>query len=297
MVKIIECVPNFSEGRDIYVIEQLAETARSVPGIMLADYSADADHHRSVFTVIGPPENVGEAAFRLVEKAAAWIDLTRHRGAHPRMGAADVVPFVPLKNADTAECAALARRVAARIAAELGIPAFLYAEAAARENRKNLADIRRSEFEGMAHKLQQPEWTPDYGPRSPHPFAGVTAVGARGPLIAFNVNLATVDVRAAQKIARAVRASGGGFPGCKAIGLRLESKNIAQVSMNIVDYKTAPLRAVYERIESEAARAGLEILNSEIIGCASAEALTEADAARMRLAGFDFGTRVLERYF
>ena len=207
MPKLIECVPNFSEGRDREILGALEKEAQSLPGVTLLDYSGDADHNRSVFTLLGDPAGIAEGAFRLCKLAALRIDLTKHRGEHPRMGAADVIPFIPIRETTMAECADLARQTAERIARELGIPAFLYGEAALKPERRNLEDIRRGQFEGMPEKLLRPEWTPDFGEPRIHPTAGVTAVGARMPLIAFNVNLGTSDIRIARAIARNIRGS------------------------------------------------------------------------------------------
>ena len=296
MPKIIECIPNFSEGRDQSVIDALAAAAKSVPGVSLLDYSADASHHRSVFTLVGDELGIGEAAFRLAMLAAEKIDLTKHEGEHPRMGAVDVMPFVPVKGATMAECVAVAKRVGARISQEIGIPVFLYEEAATAENRRNLATIRKGQFEGMAEKMRKPEWSPDYGEPQPHPTAGVVAVGARMPLVAFNVNLSTSDLSIADRIAKIVRGSSGGFKYCKGIGVMLADRNIAQVSMNMVNYEGTPLYRVVELIRAEAKRYGVTVIGTEIIGLAPAKALIDCAEYYLQIEHFDYGKQVLENH-
>jgi glutamate formiminotransferase len=294
---LIETIPNFSEGRDKHTLDALARTASSVPGVTLADYSADPDHNRSVFTLIGSMEGIEEAAFALARTACGYIDLTRHRGEHPRIGAVDVIPFVPLKNALMEDCAALSKRVAARIGMELDIPVYLYGESASADARRNLASIRKGGFEGMAEKMRQPGWMPDNGPSQPHPTAGVTAVGARGPLIAYNINLNTSDITVAKKIAKAIRASDGGLPCCKAIGIMLKSRNITQVSMNMVNYTETPLYRAFEAVKKEAARYGVAIAGSELVGLTPARALADCGAYYMQMENYDYGQQVLENYF
>ena len=232
MSKLVECIPNFSvsKERDPAVFQGLVDTANSVPGCTVLDVQTDGDHNRCVFTMVGSPAAVEEVSFQLAKKAAETIDMTRHTGQHPRMGATDVIPFVPTMDMTVEECVALSRRVAERIWKELGIPSFLYEDSAATPERRNLAACRKGQFEGMPEKLLQPEWAPDYGERKIHPTAGITAIGARMPLIAYNINLDTSDLEIANKIARAIRAANGGFKYCKAIGVMLEERNIAQVS-------------------------------------------------------------------
>jgi len=296
MTKLIECIPNFSEGRDPAIIAALVEAASGVPGAALLDHSSDPSHNRTVVTIMGGPEGVAEAAFRLAKTARDTIDLTRHSGQHPRMGAADVIPFVPLRGCGLADCAAISKMVGARIAAELGIPVFLYEASATAPNRRNLADIRRGGFEGMADKLLRAEWAPDYGPRRPHPTAGVTAVGARPPLVAFNVNLSTPDVAVAKAIARAVRGSSGGYRYCKAIGVKLEGRNTAQVSMNMVNCDETPIYRVFEAIRAEARRWGAHITGSELVGLAPARALVDCAEYYLKIEDFDYDRQVLENY-
>lgn len=294
MAKIVECIPNFSEGRDQAMIDGLAAAARAVPGCRLLHVQSDRSHNRCVLTLMGSPEAMEEAAFQLCRQAMETIDLTKHQGAHPRMGATDVIPFVPLMDVSMAECVALSRRVAERIARELQIPSFLYEASAASPGRANLADVRRGEFEGMPEKLLQPDWAPDYGERRVHPTAGVTAVGARMPLIAFNVNLDTPDVEIAKAIARVVRGSSGGFKYCKALGVRIEERDIAQVTMNMVNYQGTPLYRVVETIRMEAARWGVRVLGTELVGLTPAQALIDAAAYYLQIENFDSRGQVLE---
>ncbi len=296
MAKIVECVPNFSEGRDQAVIEALAKEARGVAGVTLLDYSSDASHNRSVFTLVGDPEGIAEAAFRLCKLASETIDLTKHHGEHPRMGATDVIPFIPVKDVTAADCVEISRKVARRIAEELKIPTFLYEDSASSESRRNLADVRKGQFEGMAEKLRKPEWAPDFGERKIHPTAGVTAVGARMPLIAYNINLGTSDLGIAKAIAKAVRSASGGFKYCKALGVMLEGRNIAQVSMNLVNYEGTPIYRVFEAVRAEAARWGVPIIGSELIGLAPAKALIDCAEYYLKIENFDFGKQVLENH-
>ena len=295
MTQIIECIPNFSEGRDKKIIDGLADTVTAVPGVTLLDYSADESHNRSVFTFIGSPAGVKEAAVSLAKYAARHIDLTKHRGEHPRMGAVDVIPFVPIKNATMEDCVAISKEAGAAIAREAGIPVFLYENSASSEARRNLADIRRGEFEGMAKKIRRPEWTPDFG-TAMHPTAGVVAIGARMPLIAFNVNLSTSDVNIAKNIAKIVRGSGGGLKYCKAIGIMLHDRGIAQVSMNMVNYEGTPLYRALELIRAEARRYGVSITGTELIGLAPAKALIDCAEYYLQIEDFDYNRHVLDNY-
>ena len=296
MSQLIECIPNFSEGRNDDIIKALVSVATSIPAVILVDYSSDSSHNRSVFTLVGSPEGIEEVAFALSKKANELIDLTKHSGEHPRMGAVDVIPFVPVKDSNMEQCVEISKRVAERIGKELEIPVFLYEESASAAGRKNLAVVRRGGFEGMGEKLQKPEWTPDFGPSKPHPTAGVVAVGARAPLIAFNVNLSTSDLEIANKIAKIVRASGGGFKCCKGIGVMLEDRNIAQVSMNMVDYEVTPLYRVFELIKIEAARYGVTVTGSELIGLAPAKALIDCTEYYLKIEDFDYKKQVLENH-
>lgn len=296
MAKLMECIPNFSEGRDAAVIDGLRQTAAGVPGVTLLDYSSDANHNRSVLTLLGDPERIAEAAFRLCKRASETIDLTRHTGEHPRMGATDVIPFVPVQGCTMEECVSVSKCVARRIYEELSIPSFLYEESASCEARRNLADVRRGEFEGMPEKLLREGWAPDFGERRIHPTAGVVAIGARMPLIAFNVNLSTGDLAIAKRIARAVRGSSGGLKHCKAIGIMLGDRGVAQVSMNMVNYEGTPLYRAFEMIRFEAARYGVSIIGSELIGLSPAKALIDCAEYYLKLENFQYAGQVLENH-
>lgn len=296
MAKIVECIPNFSEGRCRETLDLLEKTAGSIPGVSLLDYSADADHNRSVFTLAGSVEGIGEAAFALCRAASQRIDLTRHQGEHPRMGATDVIPFVPVREVTLEECVALSRQVAQRIGQELGIPSILYEASATAPHRQNLAAVRKGQFEGMAEKLQDPLWKPDFGPAQVHPTAGVTAIGARQPLVAFNVNLSTGDVGIASAIAKTVRGSSGGYQYCKAIGVYLKDRNVAQVSMNMVNCEGTPIYRVVEAIKAEARRWGVHVIGTELIGLAPAKALIDCAEYYLQMESFDFDRQVLENH-
>lgn len=296
MAKLVECIPNFSEGQDEKVIQGLVDTAKSVNGVTLLDYSSDASHNRSVFTLVGDIDGIQEAAFQLVKYASEHIDMTKHHGEHPRMGATDVVPFVPVKDVTTEECIEISNKVAKRIAEELHIPIFMYEDSATRPERKNLAKVRKGQFEGMPEKLKEEDWGPDYGEREIHPTAGVTAVGVRMPLVAFNVNLDTDNIDIANKIAKIIRGSSGGWKYCKGIGVMLEDRNIAQVSMNMVNYEGTPLYRVFETIRFEAERYGVKIIGSEVIGLTPAKALIDCAEYYLKIEDFDYGKQVLENH-
>ncbi|MGE0444301.1 MAG: glutamate formimidoyltransferase [Vicinamibacterales bacterium] len=283
---MVEAVPNVSEGRRPDVIEALADVIRATPGVHLLDTHSDPAHHRSVFTCAGEPAPLRRAMLALVEAALARIDLRQHSGEHPRIGALDVLPFVPLDGATMADCVALAQDVAAEVAARFQIPVFLYEEAARQGFRRRLEDVRRGQFEGLATKMSQPEWQPDFGPARPHPTFGALAVGARMPLIAFNVNLASDRLDIARRIARTIRESGGGLPAVKALGVMLGNRGIAQVTMNLTDYRVTSVRAAFDAVKREAAGHGIDILESELVGLVPAAALSEADANHVRLRGF-----------
>jgi glutamate formiminotransferase len=294
MGPIVECVPNFSDGRRAWVLEDIADAARSVRGVSFLGYEADQDHNRCVMTFIGAPEPVKEAAFRSSARAAQLIDMNNHRGEHPRMGAADVIPFVPVREVSMADCIAMARDVGRRIGEELRIPVFLYQEAANDQRRQDLAWVRKGEFEGLRESIgKDPDRNPDFGPARIHPTAGATAVGARFFLVAFNVNLRTPDVKVAKSIAKKVRESSGGLPKVKALGMELHAKGMTQVSMNLTDYRvTSPVR-VLEEIRALAAAAGVEVAGSEIIGFVPAEALILSAAEALKAEGFQ-ADQVLE---
>lgn len=294
MAKIIQCVPNFSEGRDKEVVEKIVDEIRVIEGVKLLDYSMDKDHNRSVVTFIGEPEKVIEAAFNATKVAAELIDMTTHEGGHPRMGATDVIPLVPIADVTMEECVEYSKKLGKRIGEELNIPVFLYEKSATSPNRENLADVRRGQYEGMAEKLKEEEWKPDFGPNKLNIKAGVTAVGARMPLVAFNVNLGTDDVEIAKNIAKVVRAKTGGFTYCKAIGLEIAERGIVQVSMNMVDYTKTSLFRVFDAIEREARRYGVNVIGSEIIGLVPMQALVDVADYYLRLEGFD-SSQILEK--
>jgi glutamate formiminotransferase len=290
---IIESVPNFSEGRRPEVVEALAALARA-RGVTVLDLTSDPDHHRSVLTFAGPPGAVEEAAFAVAKKAVEVIDLNAHKGAHPRMGAIDVLPFVPIQGATMADAVLLARTVGARIGSELALPVFLYEAAATRPERKNLADIRAPEFEGLRDLIgKDPARIPDFGPNRIHPTAGCVAVGARPPLIAFNVDLDTRDVKIAKKIAKKIRERDGGLPAVKALGIDLAARNCAQVSMNLCDYTKTGLLAAFQAVEREAVALGTRARAGELIGLVPRAAFPEDGARVLKLIEFD-PSRILE---
>jgi len=292
---LIECVPNVSEGRSIEVVDDLAAIVSAAPGVRLLDRTSDPSHNRSVLTFAGDPAAVGAAAYALADGAVRRIDLRRHRGEHPRIGALDVVPFVPLEGTPMAECVRVARDTAARIGAELSVPVYLYEDAALRADRRNLEIIRRGGLEGLASRMDRPEWAPDYGPGRLHPSAGAVVVGARQILIAYNINLATGRLDVAKSIARSVRTSGGGLPFVKALGLTIGHRDggIVQVSMNLTNHLRTSLADVFARVKDEAARYGVEILDSEIVGLAPADAFRGTTPDALHLKGFT-SDRILE---
>jgi glutamate formiminotransferase len=281
----LECVPNVSEGRRPEVVARLAAAASSAPGVRLLDVSSDPDHNRSVLTLAGEPEGLHQGLLALYEAAVAEIDLTRHQGVHPRVGAVDVVPFIPLGDTLMAAAVAAAGRLAPEVARRFGLPVYLYEQAARRPERTALSEIRRGGFEGLAGKLTDPAWAPDFGPSRVHPTAGATVIGARFFLIAFNAVLATADVAAARAIARRVRESGGGLPAVQAMGVPLASRGFAQVSMNLVDYRRTPILAALRRVEEEAAALGTRVVETEIVGLVPAEAVREVAWEELKLPG------------
>ncbi|MCD6554169.1 MAG: glutamate formimidoyltransferase [Anaerolineae bacterium] len=291
MQRIVECVPNFSEGRRQAVIDQIVASISEVAGVRVLDVESDADHNRTVVAFVGEPEAVEEAAFRGIRRAAELIDMEQHRGAHPRMGATDVVPFVPIRGVTMEDCVEIARRLGARVGSELGIPVYLYEAAATRPERVNLADVRRGEYEGIRQEIAtNPQRAPDFGPRRIG-RAGATAIGARPPLIAFNVYLTSDDVRIARAIAKAVRHSSGGLRYVKALGLLVGGR--AQVSMNLTNYRKTPIARVVEMVRAEAARYGVSIAESEIVGLVPQEALLDAAVHYLQLHRFS-ADQVLE---
>ncbi len=290
---IIECIPNLSEGRRPDVVEAIAAAVRAVPGVRLLDHSSDPSHNRSVFTMAGDAGPIKAAVLAIYERAIAAIDLRTHTGEHPRFGAVDVVPFVPIEGVTMDACVALAKDVAREVASRFGIPIYLYEEASANPERRNLEDIRRGEFEGLAAKMASKGWAPDFGPAAPHVSAGASAIGARMPLIAYNINLNTDRLDVAKKIAAAIRHSSGGFRYVKAAGFALTDRGIVQVSMNLTNYEKTPIFRVFETVKREAERYGVTILESEIVGLIPSAALNATAEYYLQLAGFN-ANQVLE---
>jgi glutamate formiminotransferase/formiminotetrahydrofolate cyclodeaminase len=286
MATIVECVPNFSESRRKEVVEQIRHAIGTVPGVKLLDLEMDADHNRSVITFAGKPEAVEEAVFRGIQRASQLIDMEAHQGAHPRLGATDVVPFVPISEVTMEECVQMARRLGERVGRELGIPVYLYEKAATRPERVNLADVRRGEYEALKEEIAaKPEREPDFGPRRVGK-AGATVIGAREPLIAYNVYLNTADLKVAKDIAGAVRQSSGGLPFVKALGLFIEGRGLVQVSMNLTDYRQTPIHRVVEQIRQEAQRHEVEVVSSEIVGLVPRQALLDAAEYYLQIENF-----------
>jgi glutamate formiminotransferase len=290
---LIESVPNVSEGRRADVVAALVDVVQHVRGVRLLDHSSDASHNRSVFTMVGDAQGLETAILALVERAVASIDLRAHRGEHPRLGAVDVVPFIPIEGATMADCVALARRVGAAIAERYAVPVYLYEDASDNPSRRNLEDIRRGEFEGLAAKMASDGWAPDFGGPQPHLTAGATVVGARMPLIAYNINLATDRLDVAKRIAAAIRFSSGGFRYVKAMGIALQDRGIVQVSMNLTNYEKTPIFRVFEVVKREAARYGVNVLESEIVGLVPSAALVATAEHYLQLSAFG-ASQVLE---
>ena len=294
MARLIECIPNVSEGRRDEVVAAIAAAAvKAAPGVVLLDRTSDPDHNRSVLTFLGDGEPLVAAMTALVEASLAAIDLRTHRGAHPRLGAVDVIPFVPVRGATSAECVELARALGRRLAERFGLPVYLYEDAAAVPERQNLATIRKGEFEGLAKKMEDPAWKPDFGPAAPHPSGGAVVVGARAPLIAYNINLATADLAVADRIAKAIRHLSGGYRFVKAMGVKLEARGQVQVSINMTNFEKTPLHRVFETVRSEAERHGVAVIGSEIVGLVPQAALLAAAGHYLRLEA-DPGPQVLE---
>lgn len=285
MPALVECVPNFSEGRRRDVIDAIAAEVRRTPGARLLDVQADLSHNRCVVTFVGTPDAAKTAAFAASARAIELIDMSVHRGEHPRLGAVDVIPFIPISGVTMDEVVATAKALGREIWERLRVPVFFYADAAARPERRRLPDIRKGEYEGLAAKLVDPAWAPDVGEAKPHPTAGATVVGARRPLIAYNVNLTTDDVEVAKKIARAVRESSGGLVAVQAMGVKSESGQ-AQVSMNLVNFTQTSVQRAFDAVRDEAARHGTEILESEVVGLIPLDAITEVARQYLKLRGF-----------
>ena len=296
MAVIIESIPNISEGRRQDVIEACVDQIRTTPGCTLLDYSSDPNHNRTVITYMGDMKGCEEASVKLAKKAAELIDLTKHEGEHPRMGAVDVMPFVPIKDVTMDECVELSKKVGERIAKEADIPVFLYEKSASAPHRQNLAAIRKGQFEGMAEKVKDEQWIPDFGGQRINPTAGVVAVGARPALVAYNINLSTSDLSIASNIAKIIRRSSGGLEAVKALGVMLEDRNIAQVSINMCDHNATPLYKVTELVKAEAARYGVHVVGTEVIGLCPMKALIDSAEYYLQIEQFDFDKQVIENY-
>lgn len=293
MKRIIECVPNFSEGIRENIIEAIVKPMRSLSNVKVLDVKSDKDHNRTVLTLAGNEEGLKQALHILFENALKHIDLKKHKGEHPRMGAVDVVPFIPVRGVTMEECLEFSKTIGEYIATQFHVPVYLYEKSAAHPDRQNLAKIRKGEFEGFPEKINLPEWKPDYGPAEIHPSAGAVAVGAREFLVAYNINLNTDDLQIASKIARAIRHSTGGLRYVKAMGVMLEERKIAQVSMNLTDFRKTPIFRVFEMVKAEASRYGVNVLGSEIVGLVPNDALLDVAEYYLRIEDFKYST-VLE---
>ena len=289
----MECVPNFSEGRDLQKIDKIVAPLRGKQGVKLLDYSNDEDHNRLVVTVVGEPEPLRDAVLEAIGVAVELIDLNHHQGQHPRMGAVDVVPFIPIRNVTMEEAVALSKEVGKEVAKRYNLPVFLYEKSASAPHRENLAAVRKGEFEGMAEKIKQPEWHPDFGLAERHPTAGTVAIGARMPLVAYNINLNTPSLEIAHDIAKKIRFIGGGLRYCKAMGVELKDRGITQVSINMTDYTRTALYRAFELVRVEARRYGVSIVGSEIIGLVPMEALIDTASYYLGLENFSM-EQVLE---
>ena len=289
----MECVPNFSEGRDLQKIDKIVAPFRGKQGVKLLDYSNDEDHNRLVVTVVGEPEPLRDAVLEAIGVAVELIDLNHHQGQHPRMGAVDVVPFIPIRNVTMEEAVALSKEVGKEVAKRYNLPVFLYEKSASAPHRENLAAVRKGEFEGMAEKIKQPEWHPDFGLAERHPTAGTVAIGARMPLVAYNINLNTPSLEIAHDIAKKIRFIGGGLRYCKAMGVELKDRGITQVSINMTDSTRTALYRAFELVRVEARRYGVSIVGSEIIGLVPMEALIDTASYYLGLENFSM-EQVLE---
>lgn len=286
MGKLVECVPNFSEGQRPEVIAAIVNEVKNVPGVSLLNVNSDASHNRTVVTFVGEPQAAKQAAFKACAKAAELIDLEQHKGEHPRIGATDVIPFIPVSDITMEECVELANELGREIGEKLNIPVYMYEAAAKTPARVKLPDVRKGEYEGLKTAIATPERKPDYGPAC-MPSAGATVVGARQFLIAYNINLSTSDVSIAKKIATSIREAKGGYKYCRAMGVMIEDRNMAQVTINMVDYTGTPLHRVFETVKSEAARYGVNVIGSEIVGMVPLQALIDTADFYLRFEGFD----------
>jgi glutamate formiminotransferase len=276
MAKIVECIPNFSEGRNMDVVEKIVDAVRKADGVKLLNYSSDSDHNRTVVTFIGSAEGVETAILEMAERIYENIDMSKHEGGHPRMGALDVVPFVPIKDVTVEECIELSKRVGKSIAEKFNIPVYLYEDSASKAERQNLAAVRKGQYEGFFEKIKDPAWKPDFGPAVMNIKGGCAAVGARVPLVAYNVNLGTDNIDIANSIAKLVRNIGGGLRFVKAMGVKIEDRNIVQVSMNLVNYEKTSIYRAYEMVKMEAKRYGVPVVGSEIVGLVPLSALVQS---------------------
>ena len=294
MARIVECIPNFSEGRDKVIIEKIMDAVRNKEGIKLLDYSSDKDHNRTVVTLVGTPEMIEEAIVDMAGRVYDNIDMTKHQGGHPRMGALDVVPFVPISEVTMEECINLANRVGKSIGEKYKVLVYLYEDAATSPERQNLANVRKGQYEGFFEKIKDSKWTPNYGPLEMNDKAGCVAIGARVPLVAFNVNLATNDIEIADKIAKIVRHIGGGLRFVKAMGVTLEDRNIVQISMNLVNYEKTAVYRAFEMVKMEAKRYGVSVIGSEVIGLLPMAALIQAAEYYLQIENFSMN-QILEK--
>ncbi|HOX23030.1 MAG TPA: glutamate formimidoyltransferase, partial [Elusimicrobiales bacterium] len=295
MSKMVECVPNFSEGRDLQKINAVVDAARGVSGVVVLDVEKDADHNRTVLTFIAPVETAAEAMFRVVKKSLELIDLNHHKGEHPRMGATDVAPFIPLMGSTAAECVELAKQLGERIGRELNIPVYLYDMAAQKPERRNLANVRKGQFEGLKNEIGvNPEKTPDFGPNKIHPTFGAIAVGAREQIVNFNVNLETADMAFGKELAKKIRTSGGGLPELRAKEIFLESKNQVQISSVLTNFRVTSLADVMAAVEKETGPKGIKTANTELIGLTTQEALFDYALKGLKIQGFNPQELVLE---
>lgn len=291
--QLVECVPNFSEGRRLDCVDGIVDCFRHRTGVKLLDFTHDTDHNRMVVTAVGNPQAMKEAMLDAIGTAVELIDLTNHSGEHPRLGAADVIPFIPIKNMTMEEAVTLARAVGEEASKRYDLPVYLYEEAASAPHRQNLAEVRKGGFEHLTEKMQQPGWLPDFGPNHPHPTAGASIIGARRFLVAYNINLRSNDLEMAKAIARTIRFSSGGFPYCKALGLRLDSLGMVQVSINLTNIEKTTIHQVFDKVKAEAARYGVSIANSELIGLMPLQALVDTTAHYLQLSDFS-ADRVIE---
>ncbi|WP_312574081.1 glutamate formimidoyltransferase [Clostridium sp.] len=294
MARIIECIPNFSEGRDKEKIEKIIDTVRGVEGVKLLDYSSDADHNRTVVTLVGEPTAVENTIINMAEKVYGLIDMSVHHGGHPRMGALDVVPFVPISDVSMDECVEIANRVGKVIGERFSIPVYLYEKAASAPHRENLATVRKGQYEGFFEKIKEENWKPDYGPSEVNVKGGCVAISARQPLVAFNVNLGTDNLEIADKIAKTIRHLGGGLRFVKAMGVMLEERNIAQVSMNLVNYEKTAVYRAFEMVKMEAKRYGVPVIGSEVIGLLPMAALINSAEYYLQIENFSMD-QILEK--